>query len=95
MDTDRHLRVKLSFEENEWFLHIYEEGTFETFFYYPLIELVEDVVSEKLEVCDRQEAFESLISLADELVETGNNVKQRVFEEVLNADMLRNLGETN
>lgn len=95
MDGEANLRVKLTFEEGEWFLHIFEEATYETFLYYPLVELIEEVVTEKLETCDRQEAFESLNSLANELVDTGNAVKERVMEEILNSDALRNLGGTN
>lgn len=95
MDGETNLRVKLTFEEGEWFLHILDDSTFETFLYYPMTELIEDVVTEKLETCDRQEAFESLNSLATDLVDTGNTVKERVMEELLHSDSLRNLGGTN
>lgn len=95
MDESRYLKVGLDYEEGEWFLHIFDETDHETLLYYPLTELVEQTVGDSMANLDRQEAFESLNLLADELLDLGNTVKQKVMEEILDAERYRNLGGTN
>ncbi len=95
MADERYLKVKLDYEEGEWFLHIFDEATMEALVYYPLTELVEEAVTEGIDSDDRQGAFESLSCLAGEFTDLSGSIRERIVDELLNADGLRNTGGTN
>jgi hypothetical protein len=95
MADEQLLRIKLDYEEGEWFLHIFDEATHEALVYYPLTELVEEAVSDGIESDDRQGAFESLSCLAGEFSELSSSIRERIVDELLNSDGLRNTGGTN
>jgi hypothetical protein len=95
MSDERYLKVKLNYEEGEWFLHIFDDASNDTLLYYPLVELVEDAVCDGIESDDRQHAFESLSCLSGEFSEMSGSIRGRIVSELLNADGLRNTGSTN